>query len=80
MVDQTLETLEVRGESGNMPTHIDVDISELAVGDKLHVSDLPTSPNFEILSHGESAVVSILAVQHAEEPKPAEAAAASPAA
>jgi large subunit ribosomal protein L25 len=66
MVDQTLETLDVRGESGSLPTHIDVDISNLAVGDKIHVSDLPRSTTFEYLSHDDTAIVSILPVQHAE--------------
>jgi len=63
MIDQTLDSLDVRGESGGLPTHIDVDISKLAVGDKIHVSDLPKSTTYEFLSHDDTAIVSILSVQ-----------------
>jgi large subunit ribosomal protein L25 len=77
MIDQTLETLDVRGESGNLPTHIDVDISNLSVGDKIHVSDLPKSEKYEYLSHDDTAIVSILQVQQSAEAVTAEAAAAA---
>jgi large subunit ribosomal protein L25 len=77
MADQTLEALDIRGESGSLPSHIDVDISDLALGDKLHVSDLPRTDAFEILSHDEATIVSILAVQQAEAPAPKEEAPAA---
>lgn len=71
MVDQTLETLDVRAESGNLPTHIDVDISNLEVGDKISVSDLPHSANIEFISHEDATIVSILPVQQTAEPEAA---------
>jgi large subunit ribosomal protein L25 len=76
MVDQTLETLDVRAESGDLPSHIDVDISKLEVGDKLHVSDLPHSTKIEYLTHDEITIVGILPVLQVEETEPD--AAASP--
>jgi large subunit ribosomal protein L25 len=71
MIDQTLETLDVKGEGGNLPSHVDVDISGLAVGDKIHISDLPRLPGIEYLDHDEVAVVSILPVNQQAEETPA---------
>jgi large subunit ribosomal protein L25 len=39
-VDQQMFNLEVRARPDQIPTHIDVEISELKVGDAIHVSDL----------------------------------------
>ena len=39
-VDQQMFSLEVRTRPDQIPTHIDVEISELKVGDAIHVSDL----------------------------------------
>jgi large subunit ribosomal protein L25 len=66
LIDQTMESLDVRGESGSLPSHIDIDISNMEVGDKIHVSDLAKQANVEFLAHDDTAVVSILAVQRAE--------------
>jgi large subunit ribosomal protein L25 len=77
MIDQTLETLDVKGQAGSLPSHIDVDVSGLKVGDKLSVSDLPKMSGVEFLTHDEITIVSVLPVQRAEVvPEVTEAAAA----
>jgi large subunit ribosomal protein L25 len=40
MLDQVMHEVEVEADPGNIPNHIDVDVSEMAIAQTLHVSDL----------------------------------------
>jgi large subunit ribosomal protein L25 len=40
VLDQTLRELEIEVDPANMPNHIDVDISNMVIGDSIHVRDL----------------------------------------
>ncbi|RMG57693.1 MAG: 50S ribosomal protein L25/general stress protein Ctc [Gammaproteobacteria bacterium] len=62
-VSHLLVEVEVVCLPGNIPEHIDVDLSELHAGDTLHLSDLKVPEGVEILElvHGhDNAVVTIL--------------------
>lgn len=70
MVQHILHRLEVKCFPRDIPEHIDVDITNLAIGDSIHVSSL-SIPNVEILADEESTIVSVLAPTVMKEP-PAE--------
>ncbi len=58
VLEHTLHRLSVRVLPGDIPEHIDVDVTELGIGDSIHVSSL-TLEKGEILNDGELSVVSV---------------------
>jgi len=67
MVQHILHRLEVKCFPRDIPEHIDVDITDLAIGDSIHVSSL-SIPNVEILEDEDSTIVSVLAPTVMKEP------------
>lgn len=67
VLDQSLRVVEISCVASEIPEHLEVDISELSMGDTIHISDL-TFENVEIVTDGEVAVVSVLTPM-AEEPE-----------
>ncbi len=59
VLEQTLEAITVHAVPGNLPTHLDVDVSHLNPGDVLHVSDLPHNPKLEFTSGEETAIAAL---------------------
>jgi large subunit ribosomal protein L25 len=68
ILTQVLHKLDVKCLPNDMPTHIDVDVSKLNVGDSLHVSDLNLE-SLDILTVEDTVVAS---VTHAKQEKVAE--------
>ena len=60
IMQQILREVDVAALPLDLPDHIDVDVSELAVGDSIHVEDLMKG-NFDILTEGDRSVVTIVA-------------------
>ena len=60
IMQQILREIDVAALPLDLPDHIQVDVSELSVGDSIHVSDLMTG-NFDILTEGDRSVVTIVA-------------------
>ena len=67
VLDQSLRVVEISCVASEIPEHLEVDISELGMGDTIHISDL-SFENVEIVTDGEVAVVSVLTPM-AEEPE-----------
>jgi large subunit ribosomal protein L25 len=69
LVDHSLREIELDCLPRSIPESIDVDITELHLGDTLHVSDLPLPEGVEIRTAGELGVVSVVAprVEEVEE-------------
>jgi large subunit ribosomal protein L25 len=67
VLDQSLREIEIRCVASEIPEHLEVDISELLMGETVHVSDL-SFDHVEIVTDGEVAVVSVLTPM-AEEPE-----------
>ncbi|MYK98517.1 MAG: 50S ribosomal protein L25 [Gemmatimonadetes bacterium] len=67
VLDQSLRVVEISCVASEIPEHLEVDISELSMGDTIHISDL-SFENVEIVTDGEVAVVSVLTPM-AEEPE-----------
>ena len=59
VLEQTLEAITVHAEPGNLPAHLDVDVSHLNPGDVLHVSDLPHNALLEFTSGEETAIAAL---------------------
>ncbi len=80
ILDQVLREVEVECLPGDIPSHIDVDITDLAFGDVLRVSDLPHAGKLKFLTDENATVAHIVAVKEEAPATPeAEAAAAAPA-
>ena len=54
--DQTLRELEIEVDPANMPNHIDVDVSNLVIGDSIHVRDLALPPGVETMTERDTTV------------------------
>jgi large subunit ribosomal protein L25 len=67
IVDHSLREVELSCLPRWIPEEIEVDISELDVGDSLHVRDIPLPENVTLVSDADLSVVSIVAPAAAEE-------------
>jgi large subunit ribosomal protein L25 len=79
IVDFVNRELEVECLPGDIPEHIDVDVSELMMHQGIRVRDLQTEATWKPISDPDMMIVHVVTVK-AEEPAPAEAAAAAAAA
>ena len=61
VLDQTMRELAVTVDPSAIPNHIDVDVSELGVGDSIHVSDLILPAGVTVLDDPEASVVVVAA-------------------
>jgi large subunit ribosomal protein L25 len=76
IVDFVNRELEVECLPGEIPEHIDVDVSELMMHQGIRVRDLQVDAKWKPVSEPEMMIVHVVTVK-AEEPAPAEAAAAA---
>jgi large subunit ribosomal protein L25 len=79
MLDQVLREVEIECLPGEIPSHIDVDVTGLALFGSIHVSDLPRSGDsktFKFLSAEDATVAHVVSIRAEAEP----VAAATPAA
>lgn len=79
ILDQVLREVEIECLPGDIPTHIDADVSKLVFGTVLRVSDLPHGGKLKFVTDEGQAVAHITSVKEEAAPSPeaaAEAAAA----
>jgi len=57
---QAMREVEVKGLPANIPPHLDIDVTDLDIGDSLHVSDLVTPDTIHILDDSSATLLSIL--------------------
>jgi len=60
ILENTMHTIDVSCLPGDIPESIVFDVSEMRIGDVIHVSDI-TEENFEVLSDKENTVVHVVA-------------------
>jgi large subunit ribosomal protein L25 len=80
ILDQVLREVEIECLPGDIPSHIDLDVTQMSIGDVLRVSDLPHSEKLKFLTDEDATVAHVVAIK--EEVAPVEevvAAAATPA-
>src|SRR5687767_13411508 len=56
VLDQTLRELEIKVDPSDIPNHIEVDVTNLIIGDSLHVSDITVPAGVEVLDDPEGSV------------------------
>jgi len=70
VVEQHLRTIVVECLPVRIPEKIDVDVTELDIGDSIHISDLSRAyPELKFLEHPEVAVVTVIPPETGEEAK-----------
>jgi large subunit ribosomal protein L25 len=67
VLEQVLRDLEIEGLPLDIPDKIEVDISELDIGDSLHAGDIKIPLNLKLLTHYEDTVVTVVAKKEEEE-------------
>ena len=76
LLEQILHSIEVLVDPANIPNHIDVDVTHLAMGHSLHVRDLKLPEGIEVLSDEDATICAVIApraaVEAAAEPGAAE--------
>ena len=78
LLEQILHKVEVRVDPANIPNHIDVDVSHLAMGHSLHIRDLVLPSGIEVLSEQDATICAVIAPRAAVEAAAAEPGVAEP--
>ena len=79
ILDQVLREVEIECLPGDIPRHIDVDVSNLALYDTLRVKDLPHAGSIKFLNAEDATVAHVISIRE-EAPTAAEAEVAAAAA
>jgi len=79
MLDLVLREVEIECLPGDIPSHIDVDVTNLALHGVIRVSDLPHSGSIKFLDSEDATVAHVVSIRAEAEPVAAEAAVAAPA-
>ncbi|MDQ8193732.1 50S ribosomal protein L25 [Coraliomargarita sp. SDUM461004] len=61
IIDQNGHEVEIRCRPSKLPDHVNADVSKLAVGGAVHISDLPVLEDVEYLGEPDQVLVSCLA-------------------
>ena len=72
VLDQTMRELSIHVDPANIPSHIDVDVSALNIGNSIHVSDLTLPEGVEVLDDEDSTICVVSAPRAVVEETPAE--------
>jgi len=79
ILDQVLREVEIECLPGDIPSHIVVDVSNLAFGDVLRVADLPHGDKLKFLSDEDTTVAHVVSIKEEAAPAVDALAAAAPA-
>jgi large subunit ribosomal protein L25 len=71
LLEQILHSIEVLVDPANIPNHIDVDVSALAMGHSLHVRDIPVGAGIEVLTDEDATICAVVAPRAVVEETPA---------
>jgi large subunit ribosomal protein L25 len=75
VLDHVLRELEIEVLPSNIPDHVDLDVTELAIGHSLFVRDIQV-PNARVLNDPDTPICTVVAPRTEEAPAPVEEAAA----
>ncbi len=77
VIDQVLREVEIECLPGDIPASIDVDVTEMKLGDVIRVADLPHGGKFRFITDEETTVAQLAMIKEDVETLEAEAATAS---
>jgi large subunit ribosomal protein L25 len=69
LLEQIVHSIEVNVDPSNIPNHIDVDVSNLAMGHSLHVRDLKLPEGLEVLTDEDTTICAVVAPRAVVEEK-----------
>jgi large subunit ribosomal protein L25 len=69
ILSQVLHEVEIECLPGNIPSHIDVDITNLEMNQSIHISDLPHSDKLKFLGEENAVVANVTFVRAEAEPE-----------
>ncbi|MFL5609047.1 MAG: 50S ribosomal protein L25/general stress protein Ctc [Gemmatimonadaceae bacterium] len=72
LLEQIVHSIEVNVDPSNIPNHIDVDVTDLAMGHSLHVRDLKLPEGLEVLTDEDTTICAVIAPRAVVEEKPEE--------
>jgi large subunit ribosomal protein L25 len=78
MLDQVLREVEIECLPGDIPSHIDVDVTNLSLHQAIRVSDLPHSGSIKFLDAEDATVAHVVSIRAEAEPVAAVPAAGEP--
>lgn len=78
VLDQIMHDMTIRVLPGDIPEHIDVDVTALAIGQSIHISDLQQQGRYEIMNDGRQTLCTVVAPRAEEVVAPVVDAAAAP--
>jgi large subunit ribosomal protein L25 len=61
VLDQTLRELEIEVDPSNIPDHVELDVTNMVIGDSLHVSDIKLPEGVEVQDDPETSVAVLAA-------------------
>jgi large subunit ribosomal protein L25 len=79
ILDQVLREVEIECLPADIPSHINLDVTNLAFGDVLRVSDLPHGGKFKFLDDENATIAHVVSIKAEAEPTADAVAAAGPA-
>jgi large subunit ribosomal protein L25 len=71
VLDQTLRELEIEVDPSSIPDHVELDVTNMVIGDSLHVSDIKVPDGVEIQDDPETSVAVLAAPRAVIEETPA---------
>lgn len=78
ILSQVLHEVEIECLPGDIPSHIDVDVSGLEINQAIHISDLPHSANIKYLGDEDAVVANVTIVKEEVVAEPEAAATTEP--
>src|SRR5271163_5316201 len=78
ILDQVLREVEIECLPGDIPSHIDLNVTQMSIGDVLRVADLPHSDKLRFLTDEDTTVAHVVAIKEEVAPAVEEVAAAAP--
>jgi large subunit ribosomal protein L25 len=69
LLEQIVHSIEVNVDPSHIPNHIDVDVTQLAMGHSLHVRDLQLPPGLEVLTDEDTTICAVIAPRAVVEEK-----------
>ena len=61
VLDQTLREIEIEVDPSHIPDHVEYDVTNMVIGDAVHISDLKVPEGVEVLADPETSVAVLAA-------------------